>query len=197
MSLKRPPIRQYVHFQIAEPLSRGINKQSKPSNPEANQVRVSWSHNRNGPHRGITKPFTAFNSASCPLRISFPRNMSSSQSAAWVSIALLLNPPPLKPGTSEHSSSNPCLMRFRRFCSDKIWLVRFCSSVRFSRAGLVLGNLDFRDASLEVLLPLLKLPFGRLDLGFEESASESSSSSSSLISVLCLFFGCPSSILSL
>lgn len=71
-------------------------------------------------HRGITRPLMLFMSASWLRRISFPRVISSSQSAAWVSIALLLNPPPRSPGTSVHKSSNPWRMRLRRFCSDRI-----------------------------------------------------------------------------
>ena len=55
-----------------------------------------------------------------------------------------------KEGTREWISLNPCWIKFRRFCSEVIWLRRFCCSERFSRrffrGGLVgCGELEDVD----------------------------------------------------
>ena len=60
----------------------------------------------------------------------------SKKFAASISTLLLLSPPLRISGTKSCKSSKPRLIRFRRFCSDKMWLLRFCSSLRFSRASL-------------------------------------------------------------
>ena len=98
---------------------------------------ICMSVNMHGLCAPICYPPLAFRSANCALRSSLPARRSASQSPACVSMVLLLYPPPLSSGTSEHRSSNPCLIRFRRFCSERMWFVRFCSSDRFSRTGLM------------------------------------------------------------
>lgn len=50
-------------------------------------------------------------------RASFPCINSSNQSAVIIKIALLLNPPPLSPGTNSPRSSNPSRINVLRFCS--------------------------------------------------------------------------------
>ena len=58
--------------------------------------------------------------ASVSLSFAFPARSSSNHSTACVSMTLLLKPPAWRPGTSSDKSSKPCLIRLRRFCSDKM-----------------------------------------------------------------------------
>src|SRR5690606_13228745 len=111
------------------------NEDTDPS--EVNKTVYGWDEMKNasihpGPYHAGTMPFTISSCLTYSLSFSTRSLRSCKNAAACISTTLLLYPPSLSSGTSEHNSLNPWRMRSRRFCSDRMWFSRFCSSVRLS-----------------------------------------------------------------
>lgn len=111
---ERTPTRQSGGPEATQPLNRLECPRNKKCvkiirgfNERKTREEIIVTSQRHISHRGINRPLIVFMSVNWLCRSSLPRRRSSSQSAAWVSIALLLKPPPRRPGTREQRSSKP------------------------------------------------------------------------------------------